>query len=80
MKIRHRGLDFGILIAAKGITGEPEAHRSPIHRRRGTDPAARSIRMVIVTRKEIEELESGEQFANMLIEKVNRLHATGRCH
>jgi hypothetical protein len=80
MKIRHRGLDFGILIAAKGITGEPE-ERTASHYLVGLElAAARSIRMVIVTRKEIETLQSGERFAKMLIEKVNRLHATGRCY
>jgi hypothetical protein len=80
MKIRHRGLDFGILIAAKGITGEP-GERTASHFIVSVElAAARSIRMVVVTRNEIETLQSGEQFARMLIEKVTRLHATGQCY
>jgi hypothetical protein len=80
MKIRHRGLDFGILIAAQGITGVPE-HLTAAHFLVAVElAAARSIRMVIVTRAEIEALNSGEEFAQMILEKVNRLHATGRCY
>jgi hypothetical protein len=80
MKIRHRGLDFGILIAAEGITGVAE-HLTASHFLVAVElAAARSIRMIIVTRAEIEALISGEQFSQMILEKVNRLHATGRCY
>jgi hypothetical protein len=41
---------------------------------------ALGIRMIIVTRAEIETLNSGEQLAQLILEKVNRLHATGRCY
>jgi hypothetical protein len=79
-KIRHRGLDFGILIAAKGITGVPE-HLTASHHLVAVElAAARSIRMIIVTRAEIEALNSGEELAQLILEKVNRLHATGRCY
>jgi hypothetical protein len=79
-KIRHRGLDFGILIAAKGITGVPE-HLTAAHLLVALElGATRSIRMIIVTRAEIEALNSGEEFALMILEKVNRLYATGRCY
>jgi hypothetical protein len=36
--------------------------------------------MVIVTRTEIGALNSGEEFAQLLLVKVNRLYATGRCY
>jgi hypothetical protein len=79
-KIRHRGLDFGVLLAAKGITGVPE-HLTAAHFLVAVElAAARSIRMIIVTRAEIEALNSGEEFAQRILEKVNRLHATGRCY
>gem|GEM_PF-6664542 len=43
--------------------------------------AQKRIRMVIITREEIETLKSGEELAQMIIEKVTRLHATGgRCY
>jgi hypothetical protein len=79
-KIRHRGLDFGILIAAMGITGVPE-HLTASNFLVAVELAAsRSIRMIMVTRAEIEALNSGEEFAKLILEKVNRLHATGRCY
>lgn len=79
-KIRHRGVKFGILIAANGITGEPE-HLSRAHFLVGTEMAIFGIRMVIVTRHEIEVLVSGEEFARLIIRKVSTLIASGgRCY
>jgi hypothetical protein len=78
-KIRHRGLRFGILIAANGITGEPE-HLSRANFLVGVEMATFGIKMVIVTREEIEKLTSGEDFAKLIIQKVCTLHASGgRC-
>jgi hypothetical protein len=79
-KIRHRGVRFGILIAANGITGEPE-HLSRANFLVGVEMATFGIRMVIVTREEIEKLASGEDFGKLIIEKVCILHASGgRCY
>jgi Restriction endonuclease len=79
-KIRHRGVRFGILIAANGITGEPE-HLSRANFLVGVEMATFGIKMVIVTREEIEELTSGEAFAKLIIQKVCILHASGgRCY
>jgi hypothetical protein len=78
-KIEHRGTNFGVLIAAKGITGVSE-HLTAAH-----SLVARAlwkkIRMVIITRTEIEALNSGEELAQLIIRKVTQLHATGgRCY
>jgi hypothetical protein len=79
-KIRHRGVRFGILIAAEGITGEPE-HLSRANFLVSVEMATFGIRMVIVTREEIEKLTSGEDFARLIIQKVCVLHASGgRCY
>jgi hypothetical protein len=79
-KIRHRGVRFGILIAANGITGEPE-HLSRAHFLVAAELATNGIRMVIVTREEIERLDSGEELAQLIIQKVCNLHASGgRCY
>ena len=79
MKIEHRGLDFGVLIAAKGITGVAE-HLTAAHSLVAF-ALGKKIRMIIVTRAEIEALNSGEELARLIIEKVTRLHATGgRCY
>jgi hypothetical protein len=79
-KIRHRGVRFGILIAANGITGEPE-HLSRANFQVAVEMATSGIRMVIVTREEIEKLKSGEDLAQLIIQKVCSLHASGgRCY
>jgi hypothetical protein len=78
MKIEHRALDFGVLLAAKGITGVPE-HLTAAHFLVSFALATKKIRMVIISRAEIETLRSGEELAGMLVGKVNRLYATGRC-
>jgi hypothetical protein len=71
---------FGILIAANGITGEPE-HLSRANFLVGVEMATFGIKMVIVTREEIEKLTSGEDFAKLIIQKVCTLHASGgRCY
>jgi hypothetical protein len=80
MKIEHRGLDFGVLIAANGITGVPE-HLSASHFLVSFVLALRKIKMVMITRAEIEALNSGEELAELILRKVNQLHATGgRCY
>lgn len=79
-KIRHRGVRFGVLIAANGITGEP-AHLSRANFLVGVEMATFGIKMVIVTRQEIEKLTSGEDFARLILQKVCVLQASGgRCY
>lgn len=79
-KIRHRGVRFGILIAANGITGEAE-HLSRANFLVGVEMATFGIRMVIITRREIETLKSGEELARLIVQKVCTLHASGgRCY
>jgi len=47
----------------------------------GVEMALFGIKMVIVTRDEIEKLTSGEDFAKLIIQKVCTLHASGgRCY
>jgi hypothetical protein len=80
MKIEHRGLDFGVLIAANGITGVAE-HLTASNFLVSFALATKKIRMVIVTRQEIEALRSGEELAELIIKKVTQLHATGgKCY
>jgi hypothetical protein len=80
LKIEHRGLDFGVLIAANGITGVPE-HLTASNFLVAFALATKKIKMVIITRAEIELLNSGEELAELIIDKVCRLHASGgRCY
>lgn len=79
-KIEHRGLDFGVLFAANGITGIAE-HLTASNHLVAVALATKKIRMVIITRAEIEALASGEDLAALIITKVTQLHATGgRCY
>jgi hypothetical protein len=79
MKIEHRGMDFGVLIAAKGITGVPE-HLTAANALVAF-ALGKKIRMVLITRAEIETLNSGEELAQLILRKVTQLHATGgRCY
>ena len=79
-KIRHRGVRFGILIAANGITGEPE-HLTRANFLVSVEMATFGIKMVVITREEIEKLTSGEDLARLIIQKVCTLHASGgRCY
>lgn len=78
-KIEHRGLDFGVLIAANDITGNAEQ----LSRAHFLVAAAlmKKTRLVIITRKEISALGSGEDLARLIRDKLCQLHATGgRCH
>lgn len=78
-KIEHRGLDFGVLIAANGITGEP-ANLGRAHSLVAFALGKR-IRMVMIDRAEILALNSGEELAQLMIQKVCTLHASGgRCY
>jgi hypothetical protein len=79
-KIEHRALDFGVLIAANGITGDPD-HLSRAHFLVAMALATKKIKMVIITRAEILTLNTGEELAELIINKVCTLHATGgRCY
>lgn len=74
-KLRHRGLDFGILIAANGITGSPEdgknAHQAV------TCALIEKIRLIVITRAEIEALRAGDALVSLIKAKVGQLIVTG---
>jgi hypothetical protein len=62
-KIEHRGLDFGVLFAANGITGIAE-HLTAAHSIVSFALSSKQIRLVIITHAEIEALNSGEELAS----------------
>ena len=74
-KIENRALDFGILIAAKGITGSAtdskQAHDIV------SKALARGIRLVVITRAEIESLQTSEELVSKIKEKVCQLVVSG---
>jgi hypothetical protein len=74
-KIRDSALDFGILLAAKGITGNAqdraEAHQVVAKALKD------GVRMIVITREEIEGLKASQQLVEMIKEKLCDLHVTG---
>jgi hypothetical protein len=74
-KLRNRGLDFGILIAANGITGNPEDSRRAHHQ--VSLALSDKIQLIVITRGEIEELKDGAELVILIKRKVAQLIATG---
>lgn len=74
-KIRHRALDFGILIAANGITGsdkdKKQAHDVV------SKALADGVRMILLTRAEIEALTDTEELVRIVKRKLCELIVSG---
>lgn len=74
-KIRNRSLDFGILIAANGITGNDE------DKKQAHDVVSKAlaagIRIIVLTRTEIEGLRTTDELAKMVKWKLCELIVSG---
>ncbi len=74
-KIRDRALNFGILIAANGITGSSD------DRKHAHDVASKAlkdgIRLVLITRAEIELLRNSAQLVSLVKRKLVELTVSG---
>lgn len=67
-KIRNRGLDFGILVAASGITGtagDRDAAHDVVSK-----ALADGIRLILITRQEIEQLATSEDLVVLVKRKI----------
>ncbi len=74
-KIKSRGLDFGILIAANGITGDPALlTRANVEI---TTALAGGVRLIVITREEIEALATTNDFIILMKRKLCKLIVTG---
>ena len=76
-KLRDRGLSLGILIATQGITGDSQ---------RLTDAhfiVAKALseqrKIIVITRKDIEELTDASDLVNLLIDKLSNLFLNMTC-
>jgi hypothetical protein len=74
-KLRNRSLDFGILIAAKGITGNPADGDRAHHQ--VSLALSQKIRLIVITRKEIENLKSAAELVVLIKTKVCQLIVSG---
>jgi restriction endonuclease len=74
-KVRRRGLTFGILVAAAGITGNP-ANRTAAH---AIAEAAllEGRRIIVITRADIEGLNTTADLVRLIKKKVCALVASG---
>ena len=74
-KLRHRALDFGILLAANGITGDAADSRQ------AHDVVSKAlvggIRVVVITRAEIEAMKTSDDLVTMVKLKLCELTASG---
>lgn len=73
-KIENRALDFGILIAPKGITGDLREKRDAHDI--VSKALAKGIRMIVITREEIERLRASEELVELVKRKRCQLTVT----
>jgi hypothetical protein len=74
-KLRNRGLDFGILIAANGVTGSPGEGDAAHHE--VSLALAAKLRMIVITRAEMEGLKTSDELVTMIKRKVCQLIGSG---
>lgn len=74
-KLRHRGQNFGILVASNGITGQA-TEKTAAH-----DVISRSLgegrQIIVITRTEIESLANTDQLVRLIQEKLCELAVSG---
>jgi hypothetical protein len=74
-KVENRGFDFGILIASNGITGSSEELSRAHHEI--SLALSRRIRIIVITREEIEHLEHSEDLIRLIKEKLCEMAVCG---
>ncbi len=74
-KLKRRGRDFGILVAANGITGDSTDISAAHEIIRTSLSEGRQI--VVITRTEIESLNTTDQLVNLIQEKLCELAVSG---
>lgn len=74
-RLRKRGCEYGFLIAANGITGTEQELRAAYGEI--ASALADGIRVIVVTRSEIEELANTEELIRLVKEKLCELTVSG---
>ncbi len=74
-RVEHRGLDFGILVATNGITGDA-ANLGQAHFLIAA-ALQRGVRIVVMTRQDIESFAHSDDLVRLLQEKLCDLAASG---
>ena len=74
-KIENRGLDFGILLAMNGVTGDAQDRGQAHYEVAMALP--KKIRLIVVTRAEIEALSTTDELVHQIRRKVCQLAVAG---
>ena len=74
-KLRSRGLSFGILVAANGVTGDARARtdaHSLIY-----EALSQQLRLIVITRQEIELIQDTDELIELIQRKLTKLVVRG---
>ena len=74
-KLRDRHVELGILVAAHGVTGDPDSLNAAHYKAASAQTSG--IRLVLVTMDDILRLQTSEEFVRLLIKRVLGLAASG---
>jgi len=74
-KIENRGLDFGILLAMRGVTGDAQDRGQAHYEVAMVLP--KKIRLIVLTRAEIEALSTTEELVTQIRRKACQLAVAG---
>jgi Restriction endonuclease len=74
-KIENRGLDFGILLAMRGVTGDAQDRGQAHYEVAMVLP--KKIRLIVITRAEIEALSTTEELVTQIRRKACQLAVAG---
>lgn len=77
-KIENKGLDFGVLVAANGISGSSSENTKANFE--VSIALAKGIRLIVLTRKEIECLSETNSLVRLFKQKLCRLAISGAAH
>jgi hypothetical protein len=74
-KIENRGLDFGLLLAMSGVTGDAQDRGQAHYEVAMALP--KKIRLIVITRAEIEALSATEELVTQIRRKACQLAVAG---
>lgn len=74
-KLRNRACEFGILVAASGISGAPQFVSNSQHTL--SHALHDGIKILVITRAELEQLQDSSEFVSLLKTKLCKLIVAG---
>jgi hypothetical protein len=74
-KLRDRHVELGILVAANGVTGDPQDRQAAYQK--ASSAQTSGTRLILVTLDDILRLSTPDQFTTLLVKRVLGLAASG---